>query len=60
MQTGPTALHADACLQASTVSIPQRLNNVPHQRETRQFFYQDACAAVKKAVAAQQQLQSVR
>ena len=46
--------------QASTVSIPQRLNNVPHQRETRQFFYQDACAAVKKAVEGKQQLLSVR
>ena len=47
-------------VQAGRITIPQRLNNVPHQRETRQFFYQDACAAVRNAVSARQPLLSVK
>lgn len=46
--------------QAGRVTIPQRLNNVPHLRETRQFFYQDACAAVRKGVSAGERLLSVK
>ena len=47
-------------VQAGRITIPQRLNNVPHQRETRQFFYQDACAAVRNAVSAREPLLSVK
>lgn len=41
-------------------TIPQRLNNVPASRETRQFFYNDVCRAVEKAVAAEERLLSVK
>ncbi|GMH33032.1 hypothetical protein BSKO_00866 [Bryopsis sp. KO-2023] len=34
------------------VDLPSRMNNVPHQREMRQFFYHDVSTAVKSAVAA--------
>ncbi|BDA45931.1 probable adenylate kinase 5, chloroplastic [Coccomyxa sp. Obi] len=47
--------------QATEVyTIPQRLNNVPASRETRKFFYDDVCSAVKTAVAAEERLLSVR
>ena len=35
-----------------TVLLPTRLNNVPHQREVRQFFYKDATEAILAAVRA--------
>lgn len=44
----------------STVDIPLRMNNVPHPREMRQFFYRDATAAVQAAVEAGQMRMSVR
>lgn len=48
-------------MQATEVyTIPQRLNNVPASRETRKFFYNDVCTAVKSAVAADERLLSVR
>eukprot|EP00252_Welwitschia_mirabilis_P001389 TRINITY_DN1125_c0_g1_i2.p1 TRINITY_DN1125_c0_g1~~TRINITY_DN1125_c0_g1_i2.p1 ORF type:complete len:464 (-),score=107.75 TRINITY_DN1125_c0_g1_i2:334-1725(-) len=30
--------------------IPTRLNNIPHSREIRQYFYEDVCAATIRAV----------
>jgi hypothetical protein len=34
------------------VAIPTRLNTIPHERTTRQFFYQQTTAGILKAVAA--------
>ena len=31
--------------------IPTRLNNVPHLRETRNFFYDDVTRGVRAALA---------
>ena len=47
-------------LQAEQVQIPQRLNNTPMLRGHRRFFYDDACAAVKKAVRGKERLMSVK
>lgn len=45
----PTGVQAQA---DSKVELPTRLNNVPHQREVRQFFYKDVTEAILKAVRA--------
>ena len=42
------------------MQIPQRLNNTPMLRGHRKFFYDDACAAVKKAVQGKERLMSVK
>ncbi len=47
-------------VQAEVVQIPQRLNNTPMLRGHRKFFYDDACAAVKKAVQGKERLMSVK
>lgn len=47
-------------MQAEPIVIPQRLNNTPMLRGHRQFFYNDACAAVKKAVKGNERLMSVK
>ncbi len=47
-------------VQAEAVQIPQRLNNTPMLRGHRKFFYDDACAAVKKAVQGKERLMSVK
>lgn len=31
--------------------MPTRLNDIPHSRQIRQYFYADVCQAVKSAVA---------
>lgn len=33
------------------VQLPLRMNNTPHPREMRQFFYKDACQSMKEAIA---------
>jgi adenylate kinase len=30
--------------------IPTRLNNIPHSREIREYFYADVCKATKRAI----------
>ena len=50
----------DCAMQAEPIVIPQRLNNTPMLRGHRQFFYNDACAAVKKAVKGNERLMSVK
>ena len=45
---------------AQPVVIPQRLNNTPMLRDHRKFFYDDACAAVKKAIQGKERLMSVK
>ncbi|CAI5534496.1 unnamed protein product [Closterium sp. Naga37s-1] len=35
--------------------MPTRLNDIPHSREIRQYFYDDACSAAVNAVAAGKQ-----
>ena len=43
---------AGAAAAAAIPSIPTRLNSIPHSREARQHFYQDAAQAVKNALVA--------
>lgn len=42
------------------VQLPLRMNNTPHPREMRQFFYQDVCESVKAAVAGGELKMSLR
>lgn len=37
-------------LQDSWRGIPTRLNNIPHSREIRKYFYDDVLEATKRAV----------
>ncbi len=42
-----------AAAAAATASpIPTRLNTIPHERETRRHFYQEATASIMKAIDA--------
>lgn len=43
----PTLLRLPPCPQ-----IPTRLNTIPHERSTRQWFYRDLVAGVMAAVGA--------
>lgn len=51
---------ASAPLPHAGDPIPTRLNNIPHQRETRQHFYREVTAAVTAAVASGAKRLSVR
>lgn len=42
------------------MELPTRLNNVPHQREVRQYFYKDVTNAIQTAVKAGETRMSVR
>lgn len=38
-------------VQGDGVQLPVRMNNVPHPRETREFFYDDVAKGVRSAIA---------
>ncbi|KAK9806973.1 hypothetical protein WJX72_009126 [[Myrmecia] bisecta] len=45
---------------SEAVEVPTHLNNIPHSRETRRFFYKEVCQAVQRAVAAGELRMKVR
>ena len=51
---------AESSAVESSVELPTRLNNVPHQREVRSFFYRDTTDAILSAVKAGETRISVR
>lgn len=53
-------VQAEEATSSNTVELPTRLNNIPHQRDTRKFFYKDVTDAVLAAVKAQEKRISVR
>ncbi|CAK0771691.1 hypothetical protein CVIRNUC_003886 [Coccomyxa viridis] len=59
-RTRLSSTRADSETQPAPVVIPQRLNNTPMLRDHRRFFYDDACAAVKKAIQGKERLMSVK
>ncbi|CAI7796968.1 unnamed protein product [Closterium sp. NIES-54] len=46
---------APAAEEGTWRGMPTRLNDIPHSREIRQYFYDDACSAAVNAVAAGKQ-----
>lgn len=44
--------NGSAIATTTSISIPTRLNTIPHERSTRQWFYKDGVEGIRKAVAA--------